>query len=270
MRRLGLVLILMSGIVALTSSPAYAAEVETQAQVNAVAAVSAESNALGVAANEAQAITDQQKLLPLVKSAVAAGAAHKLLESRDPSVAVDVVKVTGLKHTTKHGSTKRPKLALERNGTEGKEIAPIKCVTKACKTELPPREEPPAQAAHVRARAAYWEGCWSGAWDARYHWEAGQVVAWLYVNANEWCGNGYNQTYYQAPTFAAWAWGPFTFCGGFGENWSWDVWPTWIHSAIWSEFGVAYPWGCWGLEGGKAQVRTAANGYSDAYNDYGF
>jgi hypothetical protein len=48
------------------------------------------------------------------------------------------------------------------------------------------------------------------------------------------------------------------------------VYPSWIHSAHWGELGVSYPCGCGGIRGGKAQVRFAANGCWDRYNDYGF
>jgi hypothetical protein len=97
----------------------------------------------------------------------------------------------------------------------------------------------------------------------------GGNIGWIYVRNNGWCGNGSAITWYDGPTYAAWSWGPYCWTSK-GSDYSWDVYPSWIHAAHWGEFGVSYPWGCGGIRGGKAVLRFAANGRWDRYNDYGF
>ena len=231
MRRLGLVLILMAGTVALTTGSAYA-EVETQAQINAANAVESQAASLPAATNEAQAVQDQAALMPAVKQAVKAGASESLLHSTNPSVLADALRLTPPK--VKVGHSGKPK----------------------------PANAPARSARRVRAHSA---GCWGSVYNM-VTWDS---VAWLYVRENGWCGNGWDIYWYGGASFAEWAWGPYCFTGR-GNDYSWDVYPSWIHTAVWGEVGVTYVWGCFGISGGKAQIRIAANGYWDLYNDYGW
>ena len=89
------------------------------------------------------------------------------------------------------------------------------------------------------------------------------------MRSGPWCFNGYAITWWTNPTFAEWAWGDVCFTGR-GNNFSWDVYPSWQHMAVWGEAGVGYVWGCLGVSGGKARERVAANGYWDFYNAFCF
>jgi hypothetical protein len=130
----------------------------------------------------------------------------------------------------------------------------------------PSHYAPPARAARKRAHAA---GCYGSPWNQLNWTEYGGTVAWIYVRENGWCGDSGRIWWYGGPTFAAWTWGPFCL-GNRGSNYSWDVWPSWIHMAHWGSLGVSYPWGCFTYSGGKVVLRIAWNGYWDEYNDYGF
>jgi hypothetical protein len=133
----------------------------------------------------------------------------------------------------------------------------------------PSGKSPPAFAArqrHVKAHAA---GCY-GSPSNQWTWTvAGANVGWVYVRENGWCGSGGRITWYGGPTFAHWTQFPWCLTGE-GTDYSWDVYPSWIHMAHWGTLGLSYPWGCAGYYGGKAPVRIAWNGYWDRYNDYGF
>ena len=199
----------------------------------AQAKVEAQAANLGVALNEAQAVQDQAALMPAVKQAVKAGARESLLHSTNPNVLSDALRFVKPKVKLRHSSKPKPGNA-------------------------------PASIARHRVRA-HSAGCWGSVYNM-VQWGS---VAWLYVRENGWCGDGYSIYWYGGATFAEWAWGPYCFTGR-GNDYSWDVYPSWIHTAIWGEAGVTYVWGCFGISGGKAQVRFAANGYWDLYNDYGF
>ena len=214
------------------------AEIETQVQTSARAAVESQAAAVGEAPNEAKAISDQRALMPAVKKAVEAGAAKSLVEHvSNPSVMADVLRLT------------KPKVVRKSEG-----LPPVKVKKPA---------NAPARSGQVRAHGA---DCWNDAWGSLVEWSG---VAWLYVRSNAWCGDGYAITWYGWATFAEWTWGSICFTDR-GENYSWDAYPSWIHMATWGEAGVSYVWGCLGISGGKATERIAANGYWDFYNDYGF
>lgn len=233
----------------------------------------------GVARTRQQATEDQEALMPYVREVVRAGGGAELIteEEQNPSVTADVLTLEPGVLKTKHVRT--------REGRGGKKEA------EGSGTP-PPNSEPPfgyaastayfkrgmhsgtvtvhsASAASVKAHAA---GCYGSVaeQDQWYVKGIGTVIAWIYVRVNGWCGNpGVNIYWSGGPTFANWAWGPFCFAG-LQTNWSWDIFPRWIHTAIWASQGVPYPFGCLGLHGGKTQIRIAASGYADTYNDYGF
>ncbi len=236
------------------------AEIETAAQTQARSAVESQAAAIGVAPTEAQAVKDQAALMPAVKKAVASGVnAMSLVEhANNPSVTADVIKASGgLKvKRTKSTAPKHTKPALKRNGTEGKEITLG------------------VQAARHRPRAHAADACWSGAWTME-EWAIapGAIVGWVYANAGAWCGRyGWWLYWYGGPTLAQWSWGGGDFCmANINQSFTWDVYPTWIHTGEWGTLGLSYPWGCWGVFGsGRAVVRIAANGYWDTYDDFGF
>jgi hypothetical protein len=191
---------------------------------------------LAPAASPAQARANQHALQPLVDQAVARGEASALLQSSNPDVLADL-----LPYAT----------------------------TQSDRAGRPPVGGPPARAASRHRPRAHAAGCWGWISDQVTFSVFGASIAWIYVRNNGWCGNGYAITWYGGPTYAAWSWGPYCWTGK-GSDYSWDGWPTWIHTAHWGTLGVSYPWGCGGLRGGKAQVRFAANGYWDTYNDFGF
>ena len=111
--------------------------------------------------------------------------------------------------------------------------------------------------------------CWGSRYN-QYIWQiaGGANVAWIYVRANGWCGNGSSITWYGGGTFANWSWGPYCITN-YNTNYSWDVPWSWIHMGTWGSVGVSYPWGCFGLKSNRVTLRIAANGYWDYYNDFG-
>jgi hypothetical protein len=194
----------------------------------------------GIAAQQPAPTTPQQAAInraavqPSVDAAVARGEGPALLQSPSPDVKADLLHYVTTSQTGQAGG-----------------YHPL----------TPPRAL--AARRHVRAHAA---GCWGWIADQVTFSVAGGTIGWIYVRNNGWCGNGYAITWYGGPTYAAWSWGPYCWTSK-GSDYSWDGWPTWIHTAHWGEFGVSYPWGCAGIRGGKAVVRFAANGYWDRYND---
>jgi hypothetical protein len=117
-----------------------------------------------------------------------------------------------------------------------------------------------------RAHAA---GCWNPpAWN-RFSWGWPGTVAWIQVSINGWCGNGSSITWYGGASFPSWTWGPYCITND-QTNFSWDVAWSWLHARHGGSDGISYPWGCAAIDGDKTVVRTAANGYWDGYNDYGY
>jgi hypothetical protein len=229
------------------------AEVETQARSAARAHVEATAAQLGVAGDEAKAIEDQRTLMPAVKEAVTAGAGKSLLEhSRNPSVIADLSHY--IKPRLTHAPlTQKAKPLQPPNGTGGP-ARPGKVEARA------------AAARHVRAHIA---GCWGNAWTIQ-QWETWVgTIAWIYVRENGWCGEWYGMSWLGGATFADWEWGPYCLTGH-GQDYSWDLYPYWVHMANWGSLGISYPWGCLGIRGEKVVIRIASNGYWDTYNDYGF
>jgi hypothetical protein len=193
---------------------------------------------MAVAANAQQATEHAAALRPDVAAAVHAGEGPALLSSHDPDLLAALLPY-----------------ASQQDNVTGR--API--VRPPAGAKIASRHGPRAHAA----------GCWGWIADQQTFTVFGGTIAWIYVRNNGWCGNGYAITWYGGPTYAAWSWGPYCW-GSKGSDYSWDYWPSWIHTAHWGELGVSYPWGCAGIRGGKAQVRFAANGYWDRFNDYGF
>lgn len=239
MRKLLLAITVLCMWIVPTAGAAQVAAPAVQAQARQQ--VEAQSNAVGVAPNEAQAQQDQRTLAPAVNRAIAAGAGPELMASKNPSVLADVLQHVSM--TEVHGT---PSL-IKRPGTGGIGSAQI-------------------ARRRVRAHAA---GCWNGVWD-QWYWRTpwGSTIGWLYVALSVWCGDGYAISYDAGVTLATWAWGPYCMSNVFHAN-AWDYWPVWIHMGQWGSLGVPYPWGCAGLKGGHAILRVAGNGYWDTYDDFG-
>lgn len=275
-RKVGLMLppLLAAGALLLpvtaSATESTAVESESAAQVTASNAVETKSAELGVAQNEAQAVQDQKALALVVKAAVKAGDGTKLLETtKDGSVVVDVVKDLGGTNVKKDkaDSAKHKKPKLHRNGTEDKEITAREMKAEAAHFSSFRANKPSSKPGRTIAHSA---ACWGEAWTI-LEWDIapGATVAWLYANAGWWCGNGYEMTGLGGPTLTTWSWGPFCI-GNQYQNWSWDVYNSWVHTGQWGSIGASYPWGCFTWEGGHATVRIAANGYWDTYDDFGF
>jgi hypothetical protein len=203
-----------------------------------VQSVEAQASRLPAATSPQAAEANAAQLAPSVKAAIRAGHGRELLESTSsPDVRLDLLHYGGVATSvTSSGNS---------------------------------LYSPPASSARRHGARAHSAGCY-GSPSSQLNWtEFGGTVAWIYVRENGWCGQSGYIYWYGGPTFAYWTWGPFCL-GGRGSDYSWDVYPSWIHMAHWGSLGASYPWGCLTYSGGKAVIRIAWNGYWDRYNDYGF
>jgi hypothetical protein len=231
LRRVALAGLLTLGLASMSAGSAQAASPEVQS-------TEAQASRLPAAASPQAALANANALAPAVKAAIVSGHGQELAESsKSPDVALDILRYGGLHAVSTH--------------------SPASVYTK-------PANTPKAQAARrVRARAA---GCYGSPWNQEnYDTAWGSVISWVYVRENSWCGqNGYIY-WYGGGSFARWSWGPYCQANQ-RVDYSWDVYPSWIHMGTWGTVGASYPWGCFGYADIAATLRIAWSGYWD----YGF
>ncbi len=220
-------------------SAAFATETSGTSATAAVRTVETEVSALPAATSPQMAEANQAAVATSVKNAIAAGYGQQLSET---TKSLDV-KADLLRYSKVHvKSEKSPKSGFE----------------------------PPAFAAKKRSvKSAHSASCYGSPYNRKWLELYGAYIAWVFVRENGWCGSYGRITWYGGPTFADWEYGPYCLANH-GKDYSWDVYPSWIHMANWGTVGISYPWGCFGIRGIKTVLRIAWNGYNDGGNDYGF